>query len=109
MDRITLYQFISSEIRVTIEAYFKDENLIIEGYDIGRSVEQWWGDSDYEYSTTIAGEELKKLYLLFHLQDGDKEGLLKSIAAEYNDNSCYSQFRKLLDENDIKYDSFSWT
>jgi Fe-S cluster assembly scaffold protein SufB len=109
MDRIILFQYQTSEISVTIEAYFKDQKLIIEGYDIGKSVEKWFGDTDYEYSTTISEEEVKKLYLLLDVQEGDKEGLLKSIAAEYNNNSCYSAFRKFLDENEIKYDSFSWT
>jgi hypothetical protein len=96
-------------IRVTVEAWFDDENLIIEGYDIGNTVEKYWGDSDYEYSTTVRAAEVIRLYPLFKLMEGDKDGLLKAIAAEYNDNSCYSEFRKFLDINDIKYESFSWT
>jgi hypothetical protein len=71
-------------------------------------VDEWFGDSDYEYSTTVSGEELEKLYLLFHIGKSDHSGLLKSIASEFHDNACYSRFRKLLDENDIKYDSFSF-
>jgi hypothetical protein len=108
MDRIILYQYQTSDISVRIEAYFKDEKFIIEGYDVGKSVDEWFGDSDYEYSTTVTGEELEKLYLLFHVSKDDKEGFLKAVAAEFNGNSCYSRFRKLLDENDIKYDSFSF-
>jgi hypothetical protein len=108
MNRIILYQYQTPDLSVRIEAFFKTDKLVIEGYDVGKSVDEWFGDSDYEYSTTLAGEELEKLYLLFHVGKGDKEGLLKAIAAEYNDNSCYSRFRKLLDENDIKYDSFSF-
>ncbi|MCU0462578.1 MAG: hypothetical protein MUF36_11310 [Bacteroidales bacterium] len=108
MKRIILYQYQTPDISVRIEAFFKDEKLIIEGYDVGKSVDEWFGDSDYEYSTTLAGEELDKLFLLFHVDKGDKDGLLKAIAMDYNDNSCYSRFRKLLDENDIKYDSFSF-
>ncbi|MCX6333004.1 MAG: hypothetical protein NT092_01705 [Bacteroidia bacterium] len=108
MNRIILYQYKTPDISVRIEACFKNDKLIIEGYDVGKSVDEWFGDSDYEYSTTLAGEELEKLYLLFHVNRGDTEGLLKAIAEEYNDNNCYSRFRKILDENDIKYDSFSF-
>lgn len=108
MDRITLFQFQTSEISIIIEAYFKDQKLVIEGFDIGKSVKEWFGDSDYEYSTTISEEEVKKLYQLLDVKEADKDGLLKAIAAEYNDNSCYSAFRKFLDENEIKYESFSW-
>lgn len=108
MNRIVLYQLKTPDLSVRIEAFFKRDKLIIEGYDVGKSVDEWFGDSDYEYSTTISGEELKKVYLLFHAEKGDHQGLLKAIAEEYNDDSCYSRFRKLLDENDIKYDSFSF-
>ncbi len=108
MERIILYHYQSPDLSVRIEAFFRNEKLIIEGYDVGKSVDEWFGDSDYEYSTTLSGEELDKLYLLFHVDKSDHSGLLKAIAADYNDNTCYSRFRKLLDENDIKYDSFSF-
>ena len=95
-------------IRVTVEAYFDGENLVIDGYDIGITVEKYWGDSDYEYSTTVFATEVIKLYKLFNIGEGDNEGLLKAIASEYNDNSCYSNFRTFLDLNGIRYESFSW-
>lgn len=109
MEKVILYQFKNSGIKVTIEAYFDEENLVIDGYDIGDFVEKYWGDSDYEYSTTIFKDEVRKLFLLFKVTEGDKEGLLKAIAADFHDNSCYSEFRNFLDENGIKYESFSWT
>jgi hypothetical protein len=108
MDRVILYQYQTPDLSVRVEAFFKEEKLIIEGYDVGKSVDEWFGDSDYEYSTTLTGEELEKTFMLFHVNSGDRSGLLKAIAADYNDNSCYSKFRKILDENDIKYDSFSF-
>jgi hypothetical protein len=108
MNRIILYKYHSPDLSVRIEAFFKKDKLIIEGYDVGKSVDEWFGDSDYEYSTTLTGEELKKLFLLFHVEKEDKTGLLKAIEEEFHDKNCYSELRKLLDENDIKYDSFSF-
>ena len=67
MERIILYHYQSPDLNVRIEAFFRNEKLIIEGYDVGKSVDEWFGDSDYEYSTTLSGEELDKLYLLFHV------------------------------------------
>jgi hypothetical protein len=32
--------------------------LVVEGYDIGKTVEEVWGDSDYEYSITVKKENL---------------------------------------------------
>jgi hypothetical protein len=108
MDKIVLYRFENSQVKVIIEAYFDGENLIIDGYDIGDFVEQYWGDSDYEYSTTIFREEVLKLYPLFDVTEGDKEGLLKALEAGFHGNSCYSEFRNFMDINGIKYGSFSW-
>jgi hypothetical protein len=109
MYGITLFRLENPGIKVTVEARFDDENLIIDGYDIGETVKKYWGDSDYEYTTTIRAGEVVKLYPLFNVKAGDKTGLLQAIAAEYNDNSCYSNFRAFLDRNGVKYESFSWT
>jgi hypothetical protein len=109
MDKVILYQSERPDVKVTIEAYFDDENLVIDGYDIGDFVEKYWGDSDYEYSTTVFAAEVVKLYELLNIGAGHKEGLLNAIAAIFNDNSCYSNFRTFLDLNGIRYESFSWT
>ncbi len=103
-----LYQLERDDIRVRIEAYFNGEDLIVEGYDIGQTVEEYWGDSDYEYATTIAKEEVAKLFPLSGVAAGDREGLLKAIAGRFNTNTCFSEFRDFLEENGIRYESFSW-
>jgi hypothetical protein len=102
MNRITLYQFNSSDIKITVEAYFNIEDLVIDGYDIGKSVEEHWGDSDYAYHTTVPADEVKKLYPLLTVPEGDKEGLLNAIAKTYNTNSCFSDFNDFLRKNGIK-------
>jgi len=107
MNRITLYQFNSPAINIYIEAYFDDGKLVIEGQDIGKTVEEAWGDSDYEYSVTVPSNEVIKLYGLFQVKDGDEEGLLKVIANKYNTNTCYSEFRGFLETNRIKHEGFS--
>ena len=108
MPEITLFQLENDSISITIKAYFEEENLVIDGYDIGKRVKEIFGDSDYEYSTTIPEKEVKKLYPLFNIDEADKEGLLKAIAEKFNTNSCYSQFRDFLENNGIKSEGFSW-
>jgi hypothetical protein len=109
MYRVTLFHIDTPEIKVDIQAYFENENLIIEGYDIGQRVKDWFGDSDYEYKTTIFEKEVKKLYPLMQVREGDKKGLLAAIANNYNTNTCYSEFNDFLIKNDIKSENFSWT
>src|SRR5215510_4811731 len=110
MDRVVLFTSKTPDISVTIEAYFdSDGNLVVEGYDIGKQVEEYWGDSDYEYSTTITKEEVTKLYLLFNLrEDVGTNNLLTVIQEKFNTNSCYSEFQTFLEKNGIRYKGFSW-
>jgi hypothetical protein len=106
MNRVTLYQFNSPDIKITIEAYFSREDLVIDGYDIGKAADGHWGDSDYVYQTTVSAEEVKKLYPLMNVTEGDKDGLLNAIAKIYNTNSCFTEFNDFLRENGINSEGF---
>jgi len=109
MSGVLLFHFESDFIKVTIEAYFNGESLVVEGYDIGKRVEEAWGDSDYEYSVTVHPPEVEKLYPLMGVENGDKEKLLLAIAQKFNTNTCFSEFRDFLDKNGVKSEGFSWT
>lgn len=82
---------------------------VIDGYDIGKLVEEVWGDSDYEYSTTIHPEEVKKLYPLFGVEEGDKVRLLATIQERFHKNTCFREFSEFLIKNNIKSERFFWT
>ncbi|CAN5350709.1 hypothetical protein BH09BAC3_BH09BAC3_08800 [soil metagenome] len=103
-----LFHFHTPEIKVTVDAYFENGNLVIEGYDIGKTVKEYWGDSDYEYTTTVKGGEVWKLYPLFNIPE-DENLLLEALARKFNNNTCFSDFRNFCDQNQVKYESFSWT
>ena len=48
----------------TLEAIVKPSGeLILEGYDIGKSVEDFFGDSDYEYWRTVKAEHVPEVLL----------------------------------------------
>ena len=109
MERVLLFSFVADWIKITIEAYFDDaENLVIEGYDIGKRVEEAWGDSDYEYSTTVVPSEVSKIYSLFNLEQDKKKELLAYVQSHYHTNTCYSEIQTLFDQHNIKYQGFSW-
>jgi hypothetical protein len=103
----TLYQFKNEEISIHIEAYFENGNLIVSGYDIGKRVKEYFGDSDYEYTTTVHAPEVEKLSALLNVEENE-EALLLALAIRFNTNSCYSAFQTFLDDNKIKYEGFSW-
>ena len=63
----TLYHLEREDIKINIVARFEKGKLIIDGYDIGKTVEEAWGDSDYEYVMTIPARSLPPLYGFFDI------------------------------------------
>ena len=105
--RQTLYRYKDADISIDIDSFFDNGNLVVEGYDIGKTVEEFWGDSDYEYSTTVEALELNKLYSLLEVPM-DEGALLAALARKFNTNSCYSEYQAFLGKHGIRYKGFSW-
>ncbi|MES2133414.1 MAG: hypothetical protein V4506_13790 [Bacteroidota bacterium] len=109
MEKVTLFYLESTDIKISMQIYFTEKGqLYFDGYDIGKFVKETFGDSDYEYTYTIEPEELTKFYELFNLEIGDKSGLLQAIKLRFSVNEAYSLFGKFMQENAIKYSSFTW-
>ncbi len=108
MEKVILYHFVSDDIKITIEAYFEGDLLIIDGYDIGSRVKEYWGDSDYEYSVKIPATGIEFLYHYLDVEKNNQSKLLHALAQRYNTNSCYSDIRKLMEDNKIICEGFSW-
>ncbi len=105
---ITLYHLKREDIKIDIVARFEDDELIIDGYDIGKTVEGVWGDSDYEYVMTIPAESVRPLYGLLGVKAGDRRSLLKALAKRFHGNECFSAIGDFLDQNSIKHKTFTW-
>ena len=104
-----LYHLKNSNIEIDIRLGFEGDALRLIGYDIGKSVEDAWGDSDYEYEITVKDEGLIKLYGIHQILIGQKETLVNKIAETITGNFAYSMFEKYLDKHKVKYESFTWT
>ncbi|MBS3993658.1 MAG: hypothetical protein KGZ87_08080 [Bacteroidetes bacterium] len=110
MKKITLYEFESPNIKISMKVYFNDRNeLIFDGYDIGKTVNELMGDSDYEYQYTIQFEEAKKIANLFNVNIDEKIAFLKEIKSRFNENDAYSKFGRFMRENNIEFESFTWS
>lgn len=105
--RVILYQYKDEGISVIVEAFFYEGALVVEGYDIGKRVEEYWGDSDYEYKTTVDNEHLHEL--VSALSVSGKEELLAAIGSRFTGNHAYSAFQSFLDLMKVPYSAFSWT
>jgi len=105
---VTLYHFEDFEIRVDVEARFEADALIIDGYDIGKRVEEYWGDMDYEYSLKIPPHSVHQLFHVLQIEKGNNKLLLHELQRRFNTNTCFSEIRKLLDDHHILCEGFSW-
>jgi hypothetical protein len=108
MISVTLYHFESDAISIDIEARFEGDVLIIDGYDSGKKVNDYWGNTDYEYTITFPHESVLLLYPLLDVPTGDKPGLMKSLASRFKSNSCFSELREFVDNHHIPCTGFSW-
>ncbi len=107
-ESITLYHLEREDIKVDVVARFEKNKLIIDGYDIGKTVEEAWGDSDYEYVMTIPAASLPQLYRLLNVKVGDRRGLLETLAKRFQGTHCFSAIGDFLEKNNIKHESFTW-
>jgi hypothetical protein len=106
---ITLYHLKREDIKINIVARFEGDELIIDGYDIGKTVKEAWGDSDYEYVMTIPAKSLPPLYGLLGVKVGNRKALLKALAKRFHGNKCFSDIGDFLDQNNIEHKTFTWT
>lgn len=107
MEKVTLFYLERPDIKISMQIYFNEKDqLYFDGYDIGKTVEDLTGDSDYEYIYTIEPEDVHKFYPVFNLKDGDKSGLLQAIKIEFSVNEAYSLFGKFMQSNNIKFSKF---
>ena len=108
-ERISLFKHETSSIKISIEIYFNDEEqLIFDGYDVGKSVNDCWGDSDYEYQYTIEPNEVQKLYLVLEVGMSDKLALLHEIKSRFEGNEAYSKFGEFMNTHHIEYSASTW-
>lgn len=103
-----LFSIDNENIRVMINLGFDGEDLKLDGYDIGKSVSDMWGDSDYEYSITVSEAELPGLYKLNRVPFGNKKKLISVLAKFLSDNKAFTLFHDYLKENNIPFTCFSY-
>ena len=109
MERIVLFKLERPDIKISMEMYFNEKGqLIFDGYDIGKTVEDAWGDSDYEYGYKIEAVEVDKLYSLLGIEDSNRHSLLLELKKRFEGNKAYSEFGNFMTENNIDYTGSTW-
>lgn len=78
--------------------------LIIEGQDLGKSVEEFWGSTEYEWDITVSAENLPRLVSALGGAIGDDP--LALLAARFAQDEHYGTTR-FLEDHDIPYGFWS--
>ena len=92
--RLTIFDFRAqdNEHHILTALLNSSGDLVLEGYDIGPSVEKFFGDSDYEYWRTVKAEHVP-LVLLHLIKDRfEKESDLKAWLDEKGIPSEFSSY-----------------
>jgi hypothetical protein len=62
LTALVLQSRVSENVSVYLEARINTEgNLVLSGQDIGRTVKECWGDSDYEYFLDVKKADKEKI------------------------------------------------
>ncbi len=91
---VTLKEARSDNGEVSLLEAYIDENgdLVLAGYDLGESVREIWGDSDYEYWRRVKAEHVPEV-------------LLQLLQERFSDDS---EFRQWLEAKGIGAEFRSW-
>ena len=69
INQIVLKDYRGDDVSVHLVARIdEDGDLVLEGQDVGKAVEEYWGDSDYEYVVNVKAE-FKDSVLLYLIKE----------------------------------------
>jgi hypothetical protein len=108
IEKVSLYYYKGASVTIYVDAYFKEGNLVVEGIDIGKSVEDAWGDSDYEYSITVKKDNLDALCNSLGIETDNQDVILKKMEEKFSGEKGFPAFSDFLRQNGIDFDPFSW-
>ncbi len=108
MNRVQLCGYKSPEIEIHVHASIINGRLKIEGQDIGKNVENFWGDTDYEYYYTLSENDTSKLHEVLNEISNQNLTLLEQIKLNFSGTEGCRNFREFCEEHSIKYEFFSY-
>ena len=101
----------ASKNRRDLYVVITDEgDLILDGCDSGPAVLEHFGESDYEYAVTVKADNLAKLFDLLKgsPQEYSQSKLLILVRKMFSHEHGFSEFKTLMEENHIDFDSWSF-
>lgn len=86
-----------------------DGSLVLEGHDLGPGVERFWGrgNTEYEFSRTVAPDGVRHLRAVLEIDDTDPDALAAALRERFARPGGSPDFEKTLVANDITSEFWS--
>lgn len=92
MCQVVLCDGLFDGISIYRVAYLKEGELHIDGQDLGASVAEFWGESEYEYFYLFSREMTSDLYNCLKKNLNSSESLLQLVVRFFLDNRGIENF-----------------
>ena len=101
---LSLCDYRDDRIWINVRVSLLDGSLELSGHDLGKSVEEFWGDDDYEYWYRLsAGATQQLLHTIGGTNDPEK-----ALRREFSGPDGCRKLRALCDAHGIRYEFFSY-
>lgn len=106
-QNVSLCEQEGTNISIYVDASLHEGGLTISGQDIGKAVEEFWGDSDYEYWLTLPPASAEKFFKLICANSPGKDPL-DVLKKKFNGTGAFSGIRSFCARHGIKakFDSY---
>lgn len=103
---ITLCDERTETVWVNVRAYVKDGRLTIEGQDLGKAPNDFFGSDEYEYYYFFDQDNTNKLFRELSVADCDP---VSELQRRFFGLTACRDLRAFCEEKQIKYRFESWT
>ena len=97
---ITLCEYRTEELWVTVWARLKNGELTVEGQDLGDAPKKWFGDDEYEYFYFFDQANTDKLLKLL---GQDQKDPFECMKQHFSGLTACRDLRSFCEENGIEY------
>ncbi len=104
LKRFVLWKDEIEGIRITVWAEIRDGSLTVSGQDLGKRLEDLFGEGEYEYFYSFDRENTARLIAL--LTDGGPD-LKGELIQRFSGNEGCARLRQFCEENDLTYSFYS--
>ena len=109
MVEMKLYDEKRDDFQTTIRVYLENDELKLEGYDSGKTVDEILKNgSDYEYFLALDEDNTSKLFEKLEVSDESDEQKLTTVKKSFDWGKGFADFSDYCKKNDITTSFYSW-